>query len=458
MSERKFYEQRAINLEERQIHSFEHSVEMSRNASVRDEKYANQQFQLGENVLSHSSGILTQQIQNIEKLGAVIDLVRKTFQLQHEREEKQINVAAQLDETNKLLDQFKNDYQKKYADAAKLILNFKDVKAMEWPSLQDEAQNIATRARSKFEDVSSFVLQEEKKKNPYIFAKVHQLIGISAYYSNDIALAFDHLHEADSIYQSNPPRPEDTMSRAYTKHFLGIAEKNWQLEDSATGSNIEVAQRHLSEAFEVVKEEKRQFLIPVTLAEVLSYRPEQQQKASKLIDTILNRFGEITKSETLDGNQRSLLVRLYLLKGNLALKASLTKEASDSYKQASSEDSNSPFAHLSLAHSLPLENLPIAKEHWEKGLQLLDHSGSTKKREITTRVTALVWAVIAAHNCNDAATKEKYFKGLESTGKNIHSIANRVPLFFSPLSKDIVKFAELKNDLLRYLERREGRP
>lgn len=175
LTERRFYEQRATN-----------SEELQRLSSVRDGQFATQQLQLGENVLTHSSGILTQQIQNIEKLGAVIDLVRKTFEFQHEREEKQRDLVEQLAKTDKLLDQFKKDFQKKYSDAAKLILNFKDVKAMEWPSLPDEAQNIATRARSKFEDVSSFVLQAEEKKDPYGFAKVLQLIGTSAFYSNDI--------------------------------------------------------------------------------------------------------------------------------------------------------------------------------------------------------------------------------------------------------------------------------
>ncbi len=453
LSERRFYEERAINLEDRQKLSFEHAIQMSNKTSEHNEKSSNQQFQLGENILSRSSEILTQQIQNIEKLGAVIDLVRNTFDLQLKREESQSELLNKLTETNEIVDQFKKEFQKKYADATKLILSFENVKAMEWPYLPDEAQNIVTRARSKFEDVPSFVLQEEEKKSPYVFAKVQQLIGISAYYSQDIAYAFDRLLEANRIYQSNPPRPEDTLSRAYTKHFLGIAEKNWQLETSVTGSNLKEAQSYLSEAYKMVEKEKKQFLIPVTLAEVLSYQLEQQETASELIKKILGRFTKLRNSENLDANQRSLLVRSYLLKGNLEIKTGQKQEACESFKQAFSEDPNSPFAYLSLALAQPPEEEVTVEDYWKTGLQLLERTGSVTKREITTRVTAIVWAIIAAHNCGDAAVKKGYLKSLNLTGKNIRSIAHRVPIFFSPLSKEPLKFTELKKELTQHFEK-----
>jgi tetratricopeptide (TPR) repeat protein len=218
-----------------------------------------------------------------------------------------------------------------------------------------------------------------------------------------------------------------------------------------TGSNIEEAYGHLSEAFEVVKEEKRQFLIPVTLAEVLCYRHGRQQEADDLIDTLLKRFDELSSAESLDANQRALLVRTYLLKGNLAFTANRISDACLFYKKAFCEDQNSAFAHLSFAHAVPPGELDVAKEHWQKGLMLIEGSGAARKREITTRVTALVWGTIAAHKCDQAVSKERYTRELESISQSVRNITYRVPLFFSPLSKQLEELEELKSELLKYI-------
>jgi TPR repeat protein len=275
-------------------------------------------------------------------------------------------------------------------------------------------------------------------------------MGTSAFYANDIASAFSQLKEADNIFNSCQVRPEDSKKRAYTKYFLGIIEKNWQQETGVVKSNLKEAYEYLHDAFKLVKEDNKQFLIPITLAEVQSYRNDQQNDANKLIDDIFDRFNKIG-SDSLDKNQGSLLVRTYLLKGNIAYKDS-PKDAIVWYKKAIEKNKTNAYAHLSLAHSLPPDKTDEAKEHWKLGLDYLIRSGSIQKRELATRVIALIWAIVAAKKCDDINSSERYENELESTAHNLHSIDQRIPLFFSPLSKDILTFDDLKKELDQYLK------
>jgi hypothetical protein len=432
LTERKFYEERAINTEKR------------------DTKSAEQQINLGNNVLTHSNDILAQQIDNINKLGSVIALVRDTFQLQFNREKAQSNLVEMLNATNKVVEQLQNDFQRKFDDAAQLMLNnFKNYKAMDWPSISDEALNLAARARTKFEGVPAHILEKEKINRPYELAWIFQLMGTSAFYANDIASALSQLKDADDIFNSCPFRPDYGLKHAYTKYFLGLIEKNWQQETGVTRSNLKAAFDYLQKACDLVKEDNKQFLIPITFAEVQSYRDDQRDDANRLIDDILNRFDRIGY-ESLDNNQRSLFMRTNLLKGNILFKAK-DPTCCNWYRNVFERNKTNAYAHLSYAHSLPPNKAQEAGEHWKLGLNYLISSGAVRKRETTTRVMALTWAIVAATKCNDKNSLEGYGNELESASKNLQSIGQRIPLFFSPISKDLLTIEDLKNQLDQYL-------
>lgn len=387
------------------------------------------------------------QLENIEKLNSVIGLVEKTFDLQHKREEAQSNLVDELKHMKIIIEEFEKEAEEKYRDAKELILSLADVKAMNWPKLTDEVQYIAAKARNKFEEVSRVVLRKEEEQNPYELAKVLQLIGISAFYSNDIASAFKQLSEADRIYGTKSPRPDDTMSRAYTKHFLGVAAKNWRKTGDVERGNVNEAYEYLSKAAEIVKDDPKQFLIPVTLAEILSYRSDQKQAAADMVDEIIRRFEALEKTVKLDANQHSLFVRTFLLKGNLEMTEKRFDQAVNYYEKALGKDNKNAYAHLSLLHAQKCTD----SEEWRKALSLLESSGATKKRETVTKVIALVWAVIAAHEGKDESSEERYLKDLESIGTTLSRITHREPLFFSPISKDIEEFTTLKAHLGQYL-------
>lgn len=388
------------------------------------------------------------QLENIEKLNSVIGLVERTFALQHKREEAQSNLVDELKQMQIIIKELEKEAEEKYRDAKELILSLADVKAMNWPKLTDEAQYIADRARNKFEEVSRVVLRKVEEQNPYELAKVLQLIGISAYYSNDIASAFKQLSEADRIYGIKSPRPDDAKSRAYTKHFLGGAAKNWRKTGDVARGNVNEAYEYLSKAAEIVKDDPKQFLIPVTLAEILSYRSDQKKVAADMVDEIIKRFIALEGTVKLDVNQHALFVRTFLLKGNLEMTEKRYNEAANCYTNALDKDKKNAYAHLSLLQAQKCTD----SEKWEDALSLLESSGATRKRETATKVIALVWGVIAAHKGKDESSKERYLKDLESVRISLSCIAQREPLFFSPISKDLEDFTTLNDNLGHYLE------
>ncbi|MGD0283575.1 MAG: hypothetical protein ABSB95_14575 [Dissulfurispiraceae bacterium] len=396
----------------------------------------------------NSEGLFeVEQLENIQKLNSVIGLVEKSFHLLKEREEKQTNLVDELKGMKIIIEEFEREAKEKYRDVKELILSLENVKAMEWPKLPYEFQCIAAKARNKFENVSRVVLNKEEEQNPIKLAKVLQLLGISAFYSNDIASAIKQLSEADRIYEDKLPPSEDPKSRAYTKHFLGVIAKNWRKKDDITLGNVNEAYGYLSKASEIFKNEPKQFLIPVTLAEILSYLPDMRAVAAVKIDEIIERFIALGKKAPLDPNQHSLFVRTLLLKGNLCMTENKHDEAEKCYSDAIHKDSQNPYGHLSLLHAQGSSDI----EKWKNALSQLERSGATKKPETVTKVIAIVWAVIAAHKGEDNSSQNRYLNDLQSLGTS-SSLIDREPLFFSPLAKDLEDFKTLKENLGRYLE------
>jgi tetratricopeptide (TPR) repeat protein len=388
------------------------------------------------------------QLENIEKLNSVISLVEKTFDLQHKREEEQSNLVKDLFKVKEIVDQLETESKERYSDAKELILSLETVKAMEWPGLLEEIQHVSDKARNKFEEVSRTVLKNEEDQHPYEIAKLYQLIGISALYSNDIDSSFKHLKEADRIYENNALRPDDTMSRAYTKHFLGVGAKNWRKAGDVERGNIKEAHEYLLKAAEIVKDDPKQFLIPVTLTEVISYQSDQKQLATDKAKELIQRFKSLKENSVLDANQQTLFERTFLILGNIEVTEKRYDQAVSYYRKVLEINSRNVYAHLSILYA----NKSTDSDEWQKALSNLETTGLAKKRETVTKVIALVWAIIASHKANDQSREERYKRELESIGANLLHFTQRQPLFFSPISKEIKEFANLKSQLSQYLQ------
>jgi hypothetical protein len=442
--EREFRDQRALAMERLQAAATNTAIDLSVKADIRRAAIESQQLELGQQTIAHSEELLSKQIENVAKIGSVISLVTDTFALHLKTEKDQGEYVKKLAETTTTLDQFLRNYHQGFEDAASLIFAFRDVKGMDWPKLTLEDLEAAGRARTVMDFVLPFVRDREKRENPYRYAKILQLVGVSAYYVGNIDSAFKYLEESDATYKQFPVRQEDTKDRAYTAHFLGVASKNWELEGSP---RLDEAKAYLQRAWEAIQTEDSQFLIPVTYAEVLSCRRTDRDEAKQLLGKLIGRLEQNIGS--LNRNQRSLYIRSYLLLGNLAVKENNIGEAKRYYHEAKKLDNQlNPFVELSLV--LCQEPQEAHTQKWEMALNCLEQSGLMQKRETTSRVMILAWAYLAAQRAGNHQRAEKYREDFEAMERNIRSFGHRKPLFFSPISKEPVEFTELRQELERF--------
>ncbi|MGB8294925.1 MAG: hypothetical protein WCG85_05820 [Polyangia bacterium] len=419
-NERKFYEQRVLNAEDRQ-----------------------------DSAATKNGQVLSEQIDNIQKLGGVIGLLRDTYELQLKREEAQSALVKRLEATDALVSQMRNDSRDRYRNAGKIFRDsFGSVKAMAWPSLSLDLVNLANRARAQLESTPRFIIDEERKDNPATFARVMQLAGTSAFYANDIDAALHSLKEADDTFSTLQASSDTVNARAYTKHFRGIAEKNWRLSSAQAGENLLEAKTLLEQAVEIFGRTSKQFLTMITLAEVMSYLGED---TDALLSEMIERLEQLKGTTALDGNQRTLLTRAYLLRGNSFALRNDRIAASKWYEKAVAHDPKSYYAHLSVAEAGGSDGRDVG-DSWRTGFRLLEDSGATRRREITTRVTALAWGLVAAAKLGDADARERY--GLElATIQQSGQVGGRVPLFFSPISKQLLDLDALVRELPSRLDK-----
>jgi len=71
---------------------------------------------------------------------------------------------------------------------------------MDWTALTDEEIALALRARIIFEGIPEFVLEDERTSDSWAFARTCQLLGVSAFYANDIESAIELLNRSRDIY------------------------------------------------------------------------------------------------------------------------------------------------------------------------------------------------------------------------------------------------------------------
>ena len=439
--ERKFLEDRAQNTEQWQ-----------RETHILEGEFADQQLKLGDKFLNQSDSMLSRQIESITKLGGVIDLVKKSFELQSQREEAQQKAHEQLEKLNQILAGFTDHFQCQYDQSRDLIFTFQRHSRMTWTRLSVQEESLTSRARTSFETIPEFILNQQREKAPHELARVYQLLGVSAFYANDIDAAIRYLEKAHTIYSAVSRRSEDLFSSAFCSHFLGVIEKNWCHIDRSPEANLAEAKRHLEEANSRLADIQDELLTPLTLAEVLSYSERNRGAARELLDEKIKIFKRMESSPGLNANQHALLERAYLLRGNLDFLGGQIGQALEWYTQSKNLNEKNPYALLSIAHAHAVApNKPSEKlQFYQDGLAALESSGAINKKEITVRVTALAWAVIASHEINEHEKVERYLKELDAIGSNIRLVGKREALFFCPTGKNLVTFERLRKNLIQY--------
>jgi hypothetical protein len=130
-------------------------------ASEREEQTHSYAIRFAEQHVSRSAEILSEQIENMSKLGKVIDMMNKTF-------EKQLTTMNQVDqlkdEITKLQGMWTNvagDYEKKYNTVDDIMAPFKDRNRMDVSRLSSEEATEPNRALAVFLELPEWFLVDK---------------------------------------------------------------------------------------------------------------------------------------------------------------------------------------------------------------------------------------------------------------------------------------------------------
>jgi len=432
--ERRFDEERALRTESREKERHEHSIQLAESSGKFQTKLAEQQLAFGDAINIKSENMLGKQIDSITKLGGVIDLVQRVFDLLLTREEEQRELQKQLKDVTDTVSKGQKHFQDQYQQVVHDILTFKDHSRMAWTRLTTFEQSLAARTRATFQTIPNYIVDELSHDKPYEHGRVLQLLGVSAYYANDVIAAIEYLEKAKYLLDNDQVPSNYLLPRAFCLHFLGLIEKNWWHLDRPREANFVEAKQYLEKAAKLLKDQTNEFLTPLTLAEVLSYIDSERNNARVRTEENITRLNQKkTQGTGLNENQSNLLCRAYLIRGNLDFIDRKLADASKWYQKAIDHSKDYHFAWLSKA--LATEDKKERHTCFAKGLKLLEASNALYKQEDAVRLTACAWACIASGELKESEKLQKYQTELDAAEKTIRSVARREPLFFSPVHK-----------------------
>jgi tetratricopeptide (TPR) repeat protein len=390
-----------------------------------------QQIDLGAAVLHRSDEMLD----SIGKLGQVIELVRKSFDLQIKRE-------GEVESMTAIIDDLKSNFKDAYNTIHGTILPLKNVTRMGWASLDVSQDRLIAGARAEFRTIPDFLLKEREREDAYEFARVCQLLGASALYANDIEFAERLLKRSAKVYESIEFRRDYCDSMAAVYFFLGLISKSWLDANRPLSDGLGEAKKHLQKAADLLVDKKAEFLVPVTLAEIRTYTEAERTQALRQLRGLA---GDLRTMTGRDENQKRLLIRSLLLLGNIEESGN----RSACYQEALDLDPDNPYAALSLA--LITSDKVTRKKLFARGLELLKKAKSTEKAEVTIRATAVAWAAVASHELAEGRDESIYLKQLERLSQAVISTGARIPLAFCPLTKLPTTFESLRQNVLAHI-------
>jgi tetratricopeptide (TPR) repeat protein len=403
--------------------------------SERHEKWLDLSKGLG----GYQSKILNEQISTMANLGEVINLVQRVFNLQIEKEEDQKKRRKDFNLMREILDQVNDHFKNQYNEVNKCMQTFLKHSRMQWTLLTNMEIDLARRARTTIDSIPNYILKRigEASESHYSLGRNYQLLGVSAFYDNEIDIAERYLEKAKELLDDTTP-PEFHFNRAFCHHFLGAIDKSWLHEECSLEANLIKSRDNLQIACDLLANNEDEFLTPLTLVEVLSYQENGREKAQEQLDMLLQKLNLLKREDNLNSNQSNLLVRAYLIRGNIEFLKSNNKGAIKYYDEAIKHKKNNHFAILSKALCIPKNQKSERMDYFRHGLELLESGGALEKNEIVTRLTAVAWGIIAGRELNNDDKIKKYLQNIEAGKRVIRPVAKRTPIFFSPLTKKLM--------------------
>jgi len=405
--------------------------------AAEESRLSAQQFEMG-----------TLQSANIKGLGDVLKVIARASNIRLEREEAQGAVES-------MLKSIRTGAERRYLQARDEADRLKDVKAAQWPALPSDRRQVAIGALRLYQSVDDFIKEERSEKEASRHAMLLQRLGVFAYYADhNYEGAISYLTDAIKFFGEQVVDDQFKPAQAWARHFLGVLKKNWPLRIEPTGTSLRQAQELLAAAEAYLTVDSGQFLTPLTHAEVLSYLPNQQRLADEKTSKIIELLETLSRNQNADSIQMGLLPRAYLLRGNIAHMQGNQSAACNLFLKAGEVANANPYAWLSLAEAT--SDADNAKPYWAKGLALLSRPPAADKPETYTRVLVFTWGILASHALGDNDSYKDYRAAFDEIGLLIEKEGKYTPLFFSPTTKNLVLFDELRKQLAERLSKRAG--
>lgn len=400
---------------------------------------------------------LGSQIENLSKVGELINLITSSFDLQHKAYEQQASWKDEIDKNKRRKHLRLTKFKKLYDD----LQPFTKMSRLEWPSISHEQQLQIQESIGRFERIDDDLGIEEEFETDLKVPHTCYLLGVGAFYRNDINTALNYFQRSISLYDlhgsgfDNLKSTEHRFPYIYNHHFLGLIEKNWHRENVPLEANIEKSKASFERVHKWLADKEGELLTPITYAEVLSYMPGERTMSKGVLESAIKKM-EILKNggktfsknnvNNLDKNQIALLSRAYLILGNLAFLNKHDDDAAEMYAKAIDLMDSNYYAWFSKA----MISSKLNKKDWEaeyaSGLERMNKAGVINKPEITTRGTILAWAVIASYKI-DAPQKYEYHSSFNELIEKSRPIGERKPMFFCPISKMLEEHSELKKSV-----------
>ena len=408
--------------------------------------------------------VSNQHIDSIAKLGGVIDLVNELFTLQLSASKKYEDFHRKYEKLHEILENDLNANLLELEKSSQLMrTHFQKYSRVKWANLTPLEKTIANDCKNKFDRISThaikFIVENKKgdddgKRKRNELGQLYQLLGVNAFCSNDIVNAIEYFREAREIFGDKPRNDQFRYPQAYSSFYRALIEKNWcQVDDGDDVAHtfkrakdlLEEAQRLRKDAIVVKKDSTLEddHLTQLTLAEVQTYLKSDRESASQLLKNLIAEFENLHIQKKLSDNQRPLLRRAYLIRGNIDFMEGRINDANKWYDAAVNFAPEHPYTLLSRALVSQLTNEDGWESKIDEGLEVLENSDQLTREEIGLKFTAIAWVALCARLRGDNDKYDKCIKDLKEQDTRMPSIASRCPLFFSPTKKLPLRMPDL---------------
>lgn len=396
-----------------------------------------QQIRMGELHLGEAGSHLRHQGEGVQSVNQVIDVVKRTLEFRQQQEEM---VADTLLEIKRIKEERDRVREQRRTNAMSILDNFKTMSRMEFASLTEEQYRRGIRLQGLVRELNDFL---DNRENYEVAGSLLYTCGVISYYDNDVVEAKGWLDRAAAAraagHEGELENNKNYRLRfAFIHYFRALIQKNW--------GDLAYAQYEITQSAKLLEDRSKEFLTPVTRAEILSYIEGEEERCRTELRKLLEQLSRLDK---LDANQEKLRNRMLMLMGNTYFVKRNFREALDQYNLAIGFKPGDYYALVAAAQcERELENADAAGELFRRGLNAIDHSSHfRRKRERVTRAVIAVTAAIAAKECREDARREQWSRDAHELLSGELRVDGMSPNFFSPLTKRLVDAATLLKEL-----------